>query len=274
MAKKKEKTIEETIVKETVVVKEQPKVEAPKQKAKDTWEIRDRIYVLANNLEPLTYTISPANILWFDEEKGYEREITYAPNQTTPFVDEMKGNIRREHIVFKNGSLYVPKNKTILQKFLSLYHPKRNKLYYEVDKKKKAVEEFEYLEYELDAMNLARSLEIEQIEAILRVQVGSDVNKMTTKEMKRDVLVMARKNPSLFLQVASDENVILRNKGILAVENKILKLSKDNRYFMWGSNDRKLMTVPFDEHPYTALAHWFKTDEGMEVYKQVEKMLS
>tara|TARA_A100001515_G_scaffold44733_1_gene35151 strand:+ start:510 stop:1334 length:825 start_codon:yes stop_codon:yes gene_type:complete len=274
MAKKKEKTIEEPVVEETVVVKEQPKVEAPKQKAKDTWEIRDRIYVLANNLEPLTYTISPGNILWFDEEKGYEREITYAPNQTTPFVDEMKGTIRREHIVFKNGSLYVPKNKTILQKFLSLYHPKRNKLYYEVDKKKKAVEEFAYLEYELDAMNLARSLEIEQIEAILRVQVGSDVNKMTTKEMKRDVLVMARKNPSLFLQVASDENVILRNKGILAVENKILKLSKDNRYFMWGSNDRKLMTVPFDEHPYTALAHWFKTDEGMEVYKQVEKMLS
>ena len=274
MAKKKEKTIEETVVEETVVVKEQPKVEASKQKAKDTWEIRDRIYVLANGLEPLTYTISPSNMLWFDEEKGYEREITYAPNQTTPFIDEMKGTIRREHIVFKNGSLYVPKNKTILQKFLSLYHPKRNKLYYEVDKKKKAVEEFEYLEYELDAMNLARSLEIEQIEAILRVQVGSDVNKMTTKEMKRDVLVMARKNPSLFLQVASDENVILRNKGILAVENKILKLSKDNRYFMWASNDRKLMTVPFDEHPYTSLAHWFKTDEGMEVYKQVEKMLS
>jgi hypothetical protein len=31
------------------------------------------------------------------------------------------------------------------------------------------------------------------------------------------------------------------------------------------------MTVPFDEHPYTALSHWFKTDEGMEIYSNIEK---
>jgi hypothetical protein len=38
--------------------------------------------------------------------------------------------------------------------------------------------------------------------------------------------------------------------------------------------NRKLMTVPFDEHPYSALAAWFKTDEGMEVYKAcIEKRL-
>jgi len=53
----------------------------------------------------------------------------------------------------------------------------------------------------------------------------------------------------------------------------ILKLSSDQRTFMWGSNDRKLMNVPFDEHPYTALAHWFKTDEGMEIYSNIEKRL-
>jgi hypothetical protein len=33
------------------------------------------------------------------------------------------------------------------------------------------------------------------------------------------------------------------------------------------------MTVPFDEHPYSALAAYFKTDEGMEVYKAVMKKL-
>ena len=39
------------------------------------------------------------------------------------------------------------------------------------------------------------------------------------------------------------------------------------------SNDRKLMNVPFDEHPYSALAAWFKTDEGMEIYSNIEKRL-
>ena len=42
---------------------------------------------------------------------------------------------------------------------------------------------------------------------------------------------------------------------------------------MWASNDRKLFTVPFDENPYSALAVWFKTDEGIEVFQQVEKKL-
>ena len=33
------------------------------------------------------------------------------------------------------------------------------------------------------------------------------------------------------------------------------------------------MTVPFDEHPYSALAAWFKTDEGMEIYSNIEKRM-
>ena len=49
---------------------------------------------------------------------------------------------------------------------------------------------------------------------------------------------------------------------------------EDQRTFMWGSNDRKLMNVPFDEHPYSALAAWFKTDEGMEIYSNIEKRLN
>ena len=84
---------------------------------------------------------------------------------------------------------------------------------------------------------------------------------------------MAKKNPSAFLEIASDENVGLRNTGIIAVEKGIIKLSQDQRDFLWGSNDRKLMTVPFDENPYSALASWFKTDEGVEVYKTIQKKL-
>jgi len=67
---------------------------------------------------------------------------------------------------------------------------------------------------------------------------------------------------------------MLRNFGIKAVEANIIKLSGDQRHFTWVSNDRKIMTVPFDEHPYSALAAWFKTDEGMEIYSNIEKRLN
>ena len=59
-----------------------------------------------------------ANIYWFDEEKGYERELKYCENQKTCFVDEMKGDQRLEHIIFRNGLLQVPREKVILQKLL------------------------------------------------------------------------------------------------------------------------------------------------------------
>ena len=126
---------------------------------------------------------------------------------------------------------------------------------------------------EIEALNAARGLDVDMAEAIMRVEVGSKVSEMSSKELKRDLLLYAKRNPRLFLELLSDENVHLRNFGIKATEMGIIKLSQDQRTFLWGSNNRKLMTVPFEEHPYSALAQWFKTDEGMEVFSNIEKRL-
>ena len=276
MAKKKEITkVKEPIVEETVVV-EQPKVEAPKIKAKpkNTWEIKDRFYYLKGNKKPVSRSIRSANLFWFDKEKGYEREIKYCQNQRTCFVDEMKGDQRLEHVVFRSGALYVPKEQVVLQKFLSLYHPHNGKLFYEYKPVEVAESQIDRLELEADAILLARQVDIDMAEAIMRVEKGSEVSNMSSKELKRDLLLFARNNPDLFLELANDDNVQLRNFGIKAVENGIINLSSDQRHFLWGSNSRKIMTVPFDEHPYSALAQWFKTDEGMEIYSNIEKRLN
>jgi hypothetical protein len=86
-------------------------------------------------------------------------------------------------------------------------------------------------------------------------------------------LLFARKNPALFINLANDENVMLRNFAIRAQETGIIKLSQDQRTFTWGSNGRKLMNVPFDENPYSAFAAFLKTDEGVEIYKSIDKKL-
>ncbi len=277
MAKKKETTrVQEPVVEETIVA-EQPKVvvkEKPLTTKKDTWEIKDRQYFLRGNLSPLSYNIKSSNIYWFDEEKGYEREIKCTSNQRTPFVDEMKGDQRLEHIIFRNGVLNVPKNKVVLQKILSLYHPEKGKRFHEKNYQQEASNEINYIELEIEALNAAQSIDIDMAEAIMRVEIGSRVSEMSSKELKRDLLLYAKRNPRLFLDLVNDENVQLRNFGIKATEMKIIKLSQDQRTFSWGSNDRKLMTVPFDEHPYSALAQWFKTDEGMEIYSNIEKRIS
>ena len=248
-------------------------IEKPQPK-KPEWEIKDRVYYLKGNKKPLSRSIKSAGIYWFDEEKGYERELKYCENQQTPFVDEMKGDQRLSHIIFRNGALYVPREKTILQKLLSKYHPEREKLYYEFKPQVIAENELDWLEFEVEALTIARSMDIDLAEAIMRVEIGSSVNELSSKELKRDLLLFAKRNPKLFLELTTDDNVQLRNFGIKAVEAGIIRLSSDQRNFLWGSNDRKIMTVPFDEHPYSALAAWFKTDEGMEIYSNIEKRLN
>jgi len=262
---------EETVVAEPKIKK--PVVEITKPK-KSSWEVKDRTYILKNNATPLSKSIRSANIYYFDEELGYERELKHTSNQRSVFVDEMKGDQRLAHIIFRKGVLVVPKNKVTLQKLLSLYHPYRDKIYSELKPEVNAANEIDWLELEIEALNAAMNLDIDMAEAVMRVEKGSKVSNMSSKELKRDLLLYAKRNPELFLELVNDENVVLRNFGIKATEMGILKLSSDQRTFSWGSNDRKLMNVPFDEHPYSALAAWFKTDEGMEIYSNIEKRLN
>ena len=278
------KKTKNTEVESTPPVMEKPKVEIPimqppklktKSHPEDGWEIKNRSYFLkGKSRKSLSRTIKSTGVYYFDEQKGYERELKYCENQRTCFVDEMKGDQRLSHIVFRKGVLYVPREKQTLQKLLSLYHPARKNIYMEYKPQLQAQSEVEIIELEIEALNAARNLDIDMAEAVLRVEKGSEVSTMNSKELKRDLLVYAKRNPRLFLELVNDENVQLRNFGIKATEMGILRLSPDQRTFSWGSNNRKLMNVPFDEHPYSALAAWFKTDEGMEIYSNIEKRLN
>tara|TARA_E500000318_G_scaffold17926_1_gene18559 strand:+ start:2087 stop:2932 length:846 start_codon:yes stop_codon:yes gene_type:complete len=257
------------------VAKPAAKVSAPK---KPQWEIKDRTYLLNGLKTPLTYTIASRHtnrypLLWFDKEKNEQRELRYATNQNSPLVDEQSGEATLGHIVFRDGTLTVTKEKQNLQKLLSLYHPMKGIKYNEFNPVEEAVDDLETIEYIIEALNVARGMDIDQAEAILRVEVGSKVSDMSSKEIKRDLLIFAKENAQLFLELANDENVQLRNVAINATELGLLSLSQDQRTFSWAKTNRKIMNVPFDENPYSAMAAFFKTDEGIEVYKSIEKKL-
>jgi hypothetical protein len=271
-AKKIQSTVEIPVVETPVIVKEE------KKHPRDIWVIKDRVYWVTGAHHPLTLTIPSKHtkkhpLLWFDEKTGEQRELRYATNQNSPFVDEQKGEVTLGHITFRDGSLMVSKEKQNLQKLLSLYHPMNEGRYKEKDDVAIAVDELYDINLEIDALNAARQMDVDHGEAILRVEKGSAVSEMSSKEIKRDLMLMAKKQPKTFLALANDENVVLRNFAIRAVEANIVKLSNDQRSFHWGSNDRKLMSVPFDENPYSAFASFLKTDEGVEIYRSIEKNL-
>tara|TARA_R100000541_G_scaffold26989_2_gene36315 strand:+ start:787 stop:1611 length:825 start_codon:yes stop_codon:yes gene_type:complete len=272
MAKKAEaKKVEVAPQKEVVT-----KVAAPLIPTKPKWEIKPRTYIVKGNKQPLTLTIPGKHtrkspLLYFDKDQVKQRELRYATNMNSPFADEQKGEATLGHITFRDGVLSVPEENQILQRLLSLYHPLKDKKYFEFDAVEEAEDDLDIIEMEVHALNAAMEMDVDQAEAILRVEKGSSVSNMKSKELKRDLLLFAKRKPGLFLNLANDENVQLRNFGIKAIEAQIINLSQDQRTFHWSSNDRKLFTVPFDENPYSALAAWFKTDEGVEVYKSIEK---
>ena len=177
------------------------------------WEIKDRTYFVTGRYKPLTLRIPSRHsrkvpMLWYDEETNTQRELRYATNQNSPFVDEQKGEITLGTILFKDGALVVPKEKQALQKILSLYHPMKDKRYKEYDSVVEAHDELDTMELQIDAL----------ISAELR----------------------------------------LRNFAILATEAKIIKLADDQRSFTWASNGKKLMSVPFEENPYSAMAAFIR----------------
>jgi hypothetical protein len=270
----KAQTNQENMVEEQIPTQ----VITKKANAAPVWEVKDRLYQLADEKQPLVFTISGkhsavAPLLYYDPELKYQRELRYATNQQSVFADEQKGESTLGRIVFRDGMLRVPKEQQNLQKLLSIYHPLKNQAYIEYDAEQDSIDDLDWINLEIEALMCAKGLDIDHAEAVLRSEFGSKVGDLTSSELKRDLLVFAKRNPVLFLQLANDDNVSLRNVGIKATEMGLIQLSEDQRTFTFGDSKRKLMTVPFDEHPYSALAAWFKTDEGMEVYKNIEKRL-
>ena len=203
-----------------------------KKETQNNWEIRDRRYTLRNNMEPLTFTIPSKHtrkhsLLYFDEESGKQKELRYATNQDSPFVEDQKGEVTLGHIIFQDGVLFVPKAKQNLQKLLSLYHPSRLKSYDEFNAVQEATDELGLLELQVAAMTYAKDIDIDLAEAIMRAEIGSKVSELSSKELRRDLLLFARRNPQLMLELVTDKNVQLRNFGIKATELGIINLSSD-----------------------------------------------
>ena len=242
-------------------------------------EFKDRVFLLRDESAPLCFMLPSRNTLryplhYFDETTNSNRSLRYARNQKSPFEDEQDGNFILEPIVFEDGVLSVPKNNPVLQKFLEL-HPGCGDIFYEFDPEKDASERVQDLNFELDAQLAAREMSIETAEAVLRVMVGGRVDKMTSNEIRRDIMIYSRNNPEDFLEMLDDSDLHLRNKSAKFIEAGLLQFRSNRRdvFFNLPNNKKKMMSVPMGEDPLSAMSAFFKTDEGMEIEQSLEKLL-
>jgi len=238
-----------------------------------------KAYRLKGGKSPLAYMLSSRHsarspLLYFDEEQGINRPLRYARNQKSPFEDEQDGNAILEPVVFEDGMLFVPRENQVLQQFLH-YHPSNGMVFEEIDESKDAQEELEMVELEVDALVIAKSMEVDQLVSVCRVLMGAQVEKLTIPQLRRDILIYAKQNPIDFIDTINDPMLQLQDEVKQFFMNGYLVYKNNNKdvYFNLPNNKKKLLTVPFGDEGDYAVASYMQSDAGLEIYKHLQKRL-
>ena len=247
--------------------------------AKTSPKFVDKTYKLTREVAPLSLILASRHtnrvpLLYFDEETGVNRPLRYARNQNSPFQDEQDDNAILEPIVFEDGFLFVPKNNQVLQKFLS-YHPANGNIFVEINKKKEAQDVVDNLNAEVDALIEARQLDIEQVETIGRVLFQQDVTRMSTAELKRDILIFAKQDPKGFLTMLKDPMLKLNATIQNMLDKNLLQLRNQKKevWYNTPSNKKKMCNIPYGEDPLYIIASFFQSDDGLDMYKHLKTLV-
>jgi hypothetical protein len=239
-------------------------------------EFVDKVYKLTRDAAPLSFMLPTRNtkrfpLLYFDEDAGFNRALRYAKNQKSPFEDEQDGNAVLEPVIFENGFLRVPKNNPVLQEFL-YYHPLNGKKFVEINNEQDAQKELDLISIEADALVQAKSLSIDQMEVLCRGLFGKDPMSMTTAELKRDVLVFAKRNPQEFLNAVSSPELKLYAKVQMFLDEKLIAFrnKKKDVHFNLADNKKRMLSIPYGKDPVEVIAGFFQSDEGLDVLEMLD----
>lgn len=236
-------------------------------------------YKLTRNSTPLTYTIPNRNkpnlpLMYFDGKSN--RALRYASNQQSPFEDEQDGNAIIQDITFIDGFLTVEKENQVLQKFLAI-HPMNGRTFVEVDKAKDAAEELETLNLGIEAQSLAKDLDIENVERMSRVLFSTNTSTTSSKELRRDLIIYARKEPEHFINALNDPDVQTQSNVELFFDKGLLhfKNNQTEVFFHTPSNKTRMMKIPINmqDNPKGAVTSYLKSNDGIEHLKMLEDLL-
>ena len=146
----------------------------------------------------------------------------------------------------------------------------------EVDKARDAAEDVEIFERELEAQIIAKELSLEKLLSVSRVLMGTTANTASTAELKRDILLFAKQEPESFLEVVNDPELEYEDEVRQFFDEKLLGLRNKNKdvYFNIPGNKTKMLTVPFGEDPYHVVGSFLKSDDGIDIYKGLSKLLN
>jgi hypothetical protein len=148
-------------------------------------------------------------------------------------------------------------------------------VFIEVNYEKDAADQVERLNFEVDALIEARQLSVDQLETVARVIFGRGVDTQTTSELRRDILIYAKRDPRGFLNVINDPDLKHNSNIHRFFDSKLLTFRNNNKevWFNTPTNKKKMISIPYGDDPYVFVSSYLQSDEGLDVLKMLENLM-
>jgi hypothetical protein len=220
----------------------------------------------------IVFMLPQKGVTVYDKENDTVREIRYCPNEQSIFRDEQSENAKRESVSFREGRLFVPKEKPNLRKFLE-WHPlnKANggTVFGEVNKKKDAEKELQKEFLTTDAVALVRDTDIQELLPIamyFNVSINSPVS-----EIRFNLLRIAKNKPKEFIESFDSPQVQARSVVTQAKDYQIINVKSDGVY--WFDSNGLIVSVPVGQDPLDVMVRFCLTEKGSSVLSSLEERL-
>ena len=220
----------------------------------------------------IVHMIQSKGITIFDEENGQVREMRYCPNEPSIWRDEQSDSARKEAVVFRNGTLIVPRTKPNLMEYLDRHPANKSNggnIFKLVDNKRDAEVN---LNKEFSVSEAIITVRDKSIEELLPVAIyfGMNIDR-NASEIRFDLLQKAKKNPSEFL--ASFDSPIVKVRALVkqCESYQIIKLKEDGAY--WFDSNKMIVANPAGHDCDDTLSRFLMTEKGATTHSSLEERL-
>lgn len=226
-------------------------------------------------------------LLFFDEDKKYNRAIRHCPNEVSIFIDEQSEHALVEPIIFFNGLLEVKREDQATQKFLDS-HPDNSvnggKWFEEINDEQEAGEDIEREELVSDIKQAVKAKGNEEegiyaLEMVASILLNSvtEASKMSKSELKRTIYQFADSNPYYFtddegnVNIFDDEYLHRKYLVLRAIKDSIIKKSPNKKSMLWVSGNKVIATAPQGLDLVEFFTDYLSTDDGMLVIEEIKR---
>jgi len=220
----------------------------------------------------IVYMLPQKGITVYDSEKDTVREMRYCPNEPSIWADEQGDNARKETVAFREGKLFVPREKPNLRLFMDK-HPMNmangGKIFRQVDKKKNAENELAK-EFKLnEAISMVRDKDINELLPIA-LYFGVNINTPVT-EIRYNLLNIAKKKTQDFIEAFDSPQVQTRSTVQQAKDYQIINVKSDGTY--WFDSNRLIVSTPVGQDSMDVMVRFCLTEKGASVLSTLEDRL-